>query len=89
MTDIISEIERLPHFRPVKCTECSTEIRVQALQIYAECPKCGFRHKCRGFAAIGGEVQDVIDAVLAWAGEEESFDAVMRRRQEILADERQ
>ena len=87
MTDIISEIERLPHFHTMKCTGCSSEIRVHTLQIYADCPQCGLRHKCRGFAAIGGETQDVIDAVLAWAGQGESFEAVMRRRQEILADE--
>jgi predicted RNA-binding Zn-ribbon protein involved in translation (DUF1610 family) len=87
MTDIISEIERLPHFRAMKCTGCSVEIQVHALQIYADCPKCGLRHKCRGFAATGSETQDVIDAVLAWAGKGESFEAVMRRRQEILADE--
>ena len=87
MTDIISDIRHLPHFRTMKCSGCSTEIRVHALQIYADCPKCGLRHKCRGFAAPDSETQDVIDAVLAWAGQGESFDAVMKRRQEILADE--
>jgi len=88
MTDIISEIERLPHFHTMNCSGCSTGLRVHALQIYANCPKCGLRHKCRGFAATGSETQDVIDAVLAWAGQGESFEAVMKRRQELLADER-
>jgi len=87
MTDIITDIRHLPHFHTMKCSGCSTEIRVHALQIYADCPQCGLRHKCRGFAAAGSETQDVIDAVLVWAGQGESFDAVMKRRQEILADD--
>jgi hypothetical protein len=90
MTDIapiISEIERLPHFRTFKCRDCSGAIRVHALQIYALCPQCGVQHKCRSFSAVGTELEDVIDAVLAWAGDGEAFDAVMKRRQQILADE--
>ena len=90
MTDIssiISEIGRLPHFRTFTCRDCSAEIRVHALQIYAVCPRCGVRHKCRAFGAVGTELQDVIDAVLTWSGEGEAFEAVMKRRQEILADE--
>ena len=88
MTDIISEIEHLPHFHTFKCQACSTDIRVHALQIYAECPRCKRRHKCRSLGAIGSEIQDVIDAVLAWAGRGEEFDAVMRRREQILSEER-
>ena len=87
VADIISEIEQLPHVHTLKCKDCSTEIRVHALQIYAVCPKCGLRHKCRSFGAVGTELEDVIDAVLTWAGEGESFDAVMKRRQEILDDD--
>ena len=88
MTDVIQEIEKLPHFHTLKCPACSTDIRVHALEIYAECPKCGLRHKCRGLAAIGSEIQDVIDAVLAWAGRGEEFEAVMRRRDQILSEEK-
>jgi predicted RNA-binding Zn-ribbon protein involved in translation (DUF1610 family) len=89
MTDvsrIISEIELLQHFLTFRCKECPAEIRVHALQIYAVCPQCGLQHKCRSFGAIGTELEDVIDAVLAWSGEGETFEAVMRRRQEILSD---
>lgn len=85
-SSIIPEIERLPHFRTFQCQECSAEIRVHALQIYAVCPGCGMQIKCRASGAIGTELEDVIDAVLAWSGEGEAFAAVMRRRQEILAD---
>ncbi len=87
VTNIISELEQLPHFHTFKCKDCSTEIRVHALQIYAVCPKCGLRHKCRSYGAVGTELEDIIDAVLIWAGKGESFEAVMKRRQEILEDD--
>jgi len=83
---IISEIEQLPHIRTFKCGGCSAEIRVHVLQIYADCPQCGRRHKCRALAAVGSEVQDVIDAVLRWAGHGDEFEAVMKRRDEIISD---
>jgi hypothetical protein len=90
MTDIariITEIEQLPHFRTFKCSRCSAEMRVHALQMYAVCPQCSVKHKCRAFGAAGTELQDVIDAVLTWAGEGESFEAVMAHRKKILADD--
>lgn len=87
MSDVIGEIQQLPHFHTLKCDGCSTEIRVHALQIYAECPRCSRRHKCRSFGAVGTEIQDVIDAVLAWSGRGEEFDAVMKRREQILSEE--
>ena len=86
LSSIISEIEQLPHFRSFECGGCSSELRVHALQIYADCPKCARHHKCRSFAAVGSEIQDVIDAVLAWSGRGEEFDAVMKRRDQILSD---
>lgn len=89
MTDIapiISEIERLPHFRNFQCRNCSAEIRVHVLQICTVCPQCGVQHKCRSFGAVGTELEDIIDAVLSWSGEGEAFAAVMQRRREILAD---
>ena len=50
------------------------------------CPSCEAKIKCRAFGAIGTELVDVIDAVLEWAGEEESLHAVMRRHREIMDD---
>jgi hypothetical protein len=41
---------------------------VHALEIYANCPKCGLQHKTRAFGGIGTEVEDVVDAVFEWAG---------------------
>ena len=87
MNDIIEQIKSLPHFRDFPCTTCNTSIRVHTLQLYAICPQCGTRHKCRGYAAIGSEIEDVIDAVLEWAGQGETFEAVLERQRQIMADQ--
>ena len=89
MTDIgniIQEISDTPHFRTMNCSQCGKNCRVHALQIYCRCTHCGNETKCRSFGAVGTELVDVIDAVLKWAGEGETFDAVMDRYQEILSD---
>jgi len=86
ISQIISEIEQLPHFRTARCQKCSTEIRVHTLEIYVTCQQCGVQHKCRSLGAAGTEIQDVIDAVLSWSGRGEEFDAVMKRREQILSD---
>ena len=75
----IDEIKSLPNFRDFECSKCGVIIRVHALEIQTRCPKCKTVHKCRAFGAIGTEIQDVIDAVLEWAGEGENFEAVMTR----------
>jgi hypothetical protein len=66
--DDIDAIQNLPPFRTFACRKCGAAIRVHALETYANCPKCGLQHKTRAFGGIGTEVQDVIDAVLEWAG---------------------
>ena len=66
--DDIDAIQKLPAFRTFSCQKCGASIRVHALEIYANCPKCGIQHKTRAFGGIGTEVHDVIDAVLEWAG---------------------
>ena len=88
MNDVISEIEALEHFRSVDCYSCKESFRVHTLQIQVSCPHCGADMKCRAFGGIGTEIQDVIDAVLAWAGDGEEFQAVLERRQQIQSDPR-
>lgn len=85
--DLIDDIKALPHFREFSCTQCGESIRVHALQLYANCAACGTQQKCRSFGGLGTELEDVIDAVLEWAGKGENFDAVMKRREEILSDD--
>ena len=77
--DDIDAIKNLPPFRTFACQQCGTSIRVHALEIYANCPKCGLQHKTRAFGGIGTEVEDVIDGVLDWAGI--SREEVKRRHQ--------
>jgi ribosomal protein L37AE/L43A len=80
---VIEEIESLKHFRNICCPECGHQHRVHILQIGLICSKCKKSMKLRGFASIGSEIQDVIDAVLEWIGEGEQFNAVMKRYEEI------
>lgn len=89
MTDIsriIEELRALPQFRIVACSECGSECRVHTLQIYYSCLSCKTETKCRALGAIGTELVDVIDAVLEWAGNGESLDAVMARHRQIMND---
>ena len=84
--EIINEIHRLEHFHTLACSKCQQLIRYHVLQISATCPACATQHKVRSLGGISTEIQDVIDAVLEWAGEGESFKAVMKRRDEIRSD---
>ena len=86
LSNVIDEIHSLEHFRTFACSVCNTSIRYHTLQFYAVCPKCGGRHKSRSFGGVGTEIQDVIDAVLEWAGVGEDFEAVLNRHSEILSD---
>jgi len=83
---VIEEIQALEHFHTLACSECDTSIRYHTLQIYAVCPKCGGQHKVRSFGGVGTEIQDVIDAVLEWAGTGENFEAVLNRHTDIQTD---
>jgi len=88
ISSIISRIQELPHYFKFKCRACAAEVRVYALQIHANCPQCGLKHRCRAYVEVDEEIQDVIDAVLVWAGKGASFAAFIQRREEILAGEK-
>jgi len=81
--DTIKAIKQAKQFKNVKCSECNECFEVHALQINATCPKCDFNLKNRGFAAIGGEIEDVIDAVLEWMGTGKGYEETMKRYQII------
>jgi hypothetical protein len=86
LSEVIDEIHRLEHFHTLACSKCQEPVRYHVLQIYAACPKCNAQHKVRSFGGRGTEIQDVIDAVLEWAGDGENFEAVMKRHGEIRKD---
>ena len=73
----------MPHFSIIECSNCKGKFRVHVLEIKGKCPNCGTISKYRGYASIGTEIQDVIDAVLEWMGEGETFAAAMARYHEI------
>jgi hypothetical protein len=83
---VIDEILQLQHFRTLTCSRCQGSVRYHVLQIYAACPRCKTQHKVRAFGGIGTEIQDVIDAVLQWAGDGEGFEAVLARHKQIQED---
>lgn len=83
---IIAEIESFAHFRAINCPHCNISQRHHVLQIHGQCASCGCKYRLRGQASIGSEIEDVIDAVLEWAGDDETFKHVMIRRQQIVAD---
>ena len=89
LSDIIDEIAKLQHFQSYMCSICGHEVRYHVLQIETFCPQCGTKSKVRGYGSIGIEIQDVIDAVLEWAGEGEEFEAVMLRQRGIINDKHQ
>lgn len=68
MKELIDRIAVRPKFRTFNCDGCGTLNRVHALQMYTTCPGCRAHQKCRGFGEIGSELEDVLDAVLQWAG---------------------
>jgi hypothetical protein len=79
--DDIDAIRSLPRFRDLTCQTCSHPIRVHALTMYASCPQCDTRHKCRSFGGVGTEIQDVIEAVLQWA-DISAADVIARHEQQ-------
>jgi len=79
MRDVIDAIRACPRFRTTVCEGCGAAIHSHALQMYAPCPGCGAHYKCRGLGEIGSQVEDVIDAVLEWAGVTQ--DEVRRRHE--------
>ena len=75
--DVIQEIEKLPHYREFVCSACGYKQRVLVLIIDCKCEKCGENLKLRGYAPIGTEIEDVIDAVLEWIGKGTTLNDVM------------
>jgi predicted RNA-binding Zn-ribbon protein involved in translation (DUF1610 family) len=89
LNNVIDEINNLEHFQFYQCSACGQKVRFHVLQIKHICPICGAESKVRGFGSIGSEIQDVIDAVLEWAGKGEEFEAVMSRYRSIANDKHQ
>jgi len=74
---IIEDINALPRYRKYTCSKCGYTQRVYVQIIHGECKQCGVKYRFRGIAPIGSEVEDVIDAVLAWLGQDGEFEDAM------------
>jgi len=84
---VIDKIGHVPHYREFICGECGTKQSAYSLLIQTNCQKCNARVKLRGYGALGSEVEDVIDAVLAWIGKGEKLEQALLRKKEIDADD--
>ena len=82
-TDVLERIEALPHYRTITCSQCGHTQRFYSLLVNADCEECHTHFKLRSFVSIGGEIEDVVDAVLAWLGEGQEFELAMARKRVI------
>jgi hypothetical protein len=82
-TAVLEDIEELPHYREFFCRHCGHKQNVYILTIQSECENCKTRSKLRRYTALGAEIEDVIDAVLAWIGEGDDLAQAMKRKKEI------
>lgn len=88
-SEIIEDINRLPRFREVVCTKCGYKQKVHSLTMQTNCEDCGTLLKLRGYAAMGSEIEDVIDAVLLWLGQGDEFSLAMERKRVLDEAEEQ
>jgi hypothetical protein len=78
--EMIDMIRDFPVARDVE--HCGQKVSVSALDIYAECPRCGEQLKVRSYSAVP-EIEDVFDAVLEWM-QQRGAKQVVHRRQALL-----
>ena len=82
-TYVIEEIENLPRFREFTCRVCGHVQKVYVLLIQTQCENCQERLKLRGLASIGSEIEDVIDTVLLWLGEDKELEMALKWKQAL------
>ncbi len=62
----IDMIEDYPVVRIVEFSCHGTKLKVNPLDIYANCPKCSSRVKIRAFSSYPSEVQDLLVKAKEW-----------------------
>jgi ribosomal protein L37E len=82
-TDVVDAIAHLPHYREVECRRCGHKQQEYILVIQTQCANCGTATKLRRYAALGSEIEDVIDAALEWLGDGDDLAQAMKRKQII------
>jgi len=81
---LIESIRSFPLHREVR--HCGNTFSVSPFDIYAQCPRCGSRLKVRSLSACP-EIEDLFDAVFEWMSQP-GTDALVRRRQQVIAEDR-
>jgi primosomal protein N' len=79
----LEDLQKLPHYREYTCSHCGHRQKAYVLEIQRDCDNCGTRAKLRGYVAIGTEIEDVIDAGLAWLATGEDLQRALQRKQEL------
>lgn len=64
--DLINQLDTLPSWRGVRCQKCGTEESVLTIQMYFECPTCGWHAKLRGLDS-NTNAEDLVIAAFKWA----------------------
>ena len=82
-THIIEDIENLPRFRDFICPVCGHMQKTYVLLIQTQCENCQEKLKLRGLTSIGSEIEDVIDTVLTWLGEDKELEMALKWKQVI------
>lgn len=80
---VIAALRQLPHTAEFTCSRCDGQVAYRTLDVYAECPGCGTRHKTRSLGAHP-ELQDVMGAVLEWLSAEPDFERVIAERERLF-----
>lgn len=81
-TDLIDEIENLPHYREYTCKVCGARQKVFILTFQTACTQCGAISWQRS-RTKRHEIEDLIDAVLEWIGSDEILALALQRKREI------
>jgi hypothetical protein len=83
---LLEAIAAFPLRREV--SHCGVRFSVWPFDFSAECPRCHVCIKVRSFAAVP-ELEDVFAAVFVWMNRDGAAELALRRRQAVIAEDRE
>lgn len=84
LDSVLRALRDFPVHRDVTCA-CGRAIRESPLSVYATCPACGKSTKLRNFAG-STELEDIVDAVIAWSCRPGAAAHVEARKRDIMEE---
>lgn len=87
-TNVIADIQSLPHARDLKCHACGTSKCISTLDIQSVCSNCGAYEKHRSFGAPL-RIEDVIVAAIVWIVEHDNPQAIFDKWKTIIELEKE